>query len=731
MEPARSPAVVDAENRTPLPPRQPIRRRPTGDPPPLPRRVESTGIGWLLVATLLVATTIAIFRDGLHGFAMAVTVVDDAVVGWFAQMQSGFLTPLRVVTAMTSWWTILTLLYGTALALLILRRFRHLLVLLVVQSVTGLLVTGVNMIAHRPRPFGVETVGGWGGWATPSLPVAMLTMALMGILYTLVPRGRLRNIGKVIAAVIITIVGITRMALGLDALTDVLIGAAMGVAIPLAAFRFFTPNDVFPVAYRQGQRAHLDVTGERGDAIRRALEEQLGVHVQSITPIGLAGSAASTPLLVRVAGEPQVELLAKLMAQSHLRSDRWYKVGRELLYGKLEDEAPFSSVRRLVEQEDYNLAVLHRAGILCPAPLGFVEIVPGREYLLVMEFMTGAVEIGEAEVDVKIIDDALAVVRRLWDAGIAHRDIKPANLMVRDGRVIVVDPGFVQVRPSPWRQAIDLANMMLVLALRADPQLVYQRALRQFTVADISEAFAASRGITMPTQLRRMIRQQGRDLHATFVQLLPHKPKPIPIQRWNRRRVLLLGAAAIVVAILVANPAFFTDTEEITRTPTYLEDAGCDLYEPQWLAAQAVPSASQIPCIRALPAGWVVVGGTANNGRYEILVDHNVTSGETDEEHLRFTLTPTCDLSGTTEQPRDASGVRHYKRLAIEEDHFVATWTDVFEGGCVAATTQTTLSLEEPLEAEVRLAWAYSTRAELAEVLRERSDGKLQLDPTR
>jgi hypothetical protein len=432
---------------------------------------------------------------------------------------------------------------------------------------------------------------------------------------------------------------------------------------------------------------------------------------------------------VRVAGEPQVELLAKLMAQSHLRSDRWYKLGRELLYGKLEDEAPFNSVRRLVEQEDYNLSVLHRAGILCPAPLGFVEIVPGQEYLLVMEFMTGAVEIGDADVDVGIIDDALGVVRRMWDAGIAHRDIKPANLMVRDGRVIVVDPGFVQVRPSPWRQAVDLANMMLVLGLRADPQLVYQRALGQFTVDDISEAFAATRGITMPTQLRRMIRQQGRDLHATFVRLLPQKPKPIPIQRWNRRRVLLIAAAAGVVAILIANPAFFTNTEEATRTPTGLEDAGCDRYEPQWLAAQAVPSASRIPCIRALPAGWAVVGGTANNGRFEILIDHNVTSGGTEEEQLRVSLTPSCDLSGSVEQPRDASGVRHYKRLSIRDDNVVATWIDVFDGGCASATTQTTLSLAEALETEIKLAWTYNTRVEIADVLRERSSGKLRLDP--
>ena len=42
--------------------------------------------------------------------------------------------------------------------------------------------------------------------------------------------------------------------------------------------------------------------------------------------------------------------------------------------------------------------------------------------------------------------------------GSAHRDIKPANLLVRDGQVFLIDAFFVQVRPSPWRQAVDLGE---------------------------------------------------------------------------------------------------------------------------------------------------------------------------------------------------------------------------------------------------------------------------------
>jgi hypothetical protein len=57
--------------------------------------------------------------------------------------------------------------------------------------------------------------------------------------------------------------------------------------------------------------------------------------MEDVKPFGLAGSAGSTPLRITVAGDPPTQLFAKLYAQSHLCADRWYKLGRELLYGRL------------------------------------------------------------------------------------------------------------------------------------------------------------------------------------------------------------------------------------------------------------------------------------------------------------------------------------------------------------------------------------------------------------
>ena len=120
--------------------------------------------------------------------------------------------------------------------------------------------------------------------------------------------------------------------------------------------------------------------------------------------------------------------------------------------------------------------------------------------------------------------------------GIVHRDIKPANLLVRDGRLLLIDSAFGQVRPSPWRQAVDLGNMMLVLALSSDAGQVHARARQFFSDEEIAEAFAVTRGLTMPSQLRHLMRQHGRDLHAEFLQLLPYQLPPVKIQRWSVRR---------------------------------------------------------------------------------------------------------------------------------------------------------------------------------------------------
>jgi tRNA A-37 threonylcarbamoyl transferase component Bud32 len=706
--------------------RSPRRRRPTGAAPPLPYRLQTSGIGWLVAAVVLVGLTLAVFARGMRGPAVAVTVVDDAVVGWLAGLVGPGLEPaLRGLARIGSWWVLYTLYYGLLLALLVLRRWRHLLVWWVAVRLGAFLTVGLLAIARRPRPFGVDLQASWGGWALPALQVTFLTAVLMGVLYTLVPEGRWRNTGKWLAATLITLVALARMALGVDAPSDVLVGMGIAVTIPLLLFRRFTPNEVYPVAYRRGRSAHLDVGGARGQAIRRALADQLGLNVQEVKPFGLAGSAGSTPLRITVKGDPPTQLFGKLYAQSHLRADRWYKLGRELLYGRLEDEKPFNSVRRLVQQEDYALRLCRDAGLPSPTPFGFVELTPDREYLLVAEFFQGTVELGEAEVDDQVINDGLSIIRRLWEAGLAHRDIKPANLLVRDGRLLLIDVAFVEARPTPWRQAVDLANMMLCLALRSDPERVYRRALQYFTVEETSEGFAAAHGLALPSQLRRLLRTRGRDLHAEFVRLLPSPPQPIRVQRWSARRVGLWAAILALLVLAALNQRFFFSNKDAVQTPLMVNDVGCSNLEPLWLMAQSVPSASLVPCVQLLPVGWKVAEVAVNDGRSVITVDHDRAG----KAAVVVRLTSSCDLNGATEVTSEQPGARRYLRIDRNAPGFSATRFYAFPGGCITARIRAPAAGGQQLTTETSSAIGFTTRQQLGRALSRRSDGRLELDP--
>jgi tRNA A-37 threonylcarbamoyl transferase component Bud32/membrane-associated phospholipid phosphatase len=532
------------------------RRRPSGEAPPLPRHIDATVRGYSVLVILMIVLWIGL---SLPPVLSAVTKADNAVLRLIAKLRTEPLTwVMHRLHALGSAWIVRIAAWSTIIALAALRRVRHLVVYLAVLLLGSLVGSTVALTLGRMRPAGVQILGSWEGYSHPSRPVAMLALVLVGAVYTLVPAGMWRRRAKYAAWTVLVLLSVERLYLAVDHPTDVAAALILGWVLAVIVFRLLTPVDVFPLTHRGGRRAHLDVGGRRGEAIVRALDQQLGVTVIAIEPFSLAGSAGSTPLRLRVrrgSSGRETVLFAKLYALSHLRSDRWYKLARTILYGRLEDEKPFSSVRRLVEYEDHMLRLLRDAGVGTPQPYGFVEMTPEREYLIVMEFFEDAVETGSAELNDAQIDNGLRLVRTLWDAGVAHRDIKPSNVLLRGDHVLLIDVAFAAVRPTPWRQAVDLANMMLTLALSSTPERVYERALKQFAPADVAEAFAASRSVTIPTQLRSRLRADGRDLLECFRQLAPER-SPVAIQLWDLRRVGLtlavIAAGAAAAGTLVA-----------------------------------------------------------------------------------------------------------------------------------------------------------------------------------
>jgi tRNA A-37 threonylcarbamoyl transferase component Bud32 len=672
------------------------RRRPTGAPPPLPHPVSVTTRAWLVLAVVVLAGVIVI---SLQAPSLRLdNQVNTAVLRLFARARTPWLTDVAngIYTAGSGWGA--TVLGLSAVVLTVaFRRWRHLLVFLCSLFLLQLATQNITEGMTRPRPYGVLIIAGWAGYSAPALAVTILTFLLMSIAYCLVVPGRPRSYAKAAIAVIVVVFCLACLYLAVDHVDDLLLGVALAVAIPVSAFRFFTPNEIFPVAYHRGNTAHVDVTGRRGDAIRQGTRDQLGLTVTGITPVGLESSAGSTPLRLRVEGGPQEYLFAKLYTKGHVRADRWYKIWRTILYGSLEDEHPFQTVRRLAEYEDYALRLLQDAGIAVARPYGIVEITPEREYLLVTEYFDGAVEIGSADIDDQLIDQGLSLIRTLWNAGIAHRDIKPGNLMVRAGQLLLIDVAFAQVRPSPWRQAVDLGNMMLVLAVRTDPARVYQRALTYFTEAELAEAFAATRGVASPTQLRAFMKRDPRDLLAEFRTLAPQR-RPIVLQRWSVRRVSLAAAMLAIFAVsAVFGVGLLLPDTATTGVHVTLGAAprapDCGPGHTMILAAHAVPSAAFLPCIAALPSGWTAADPEIASGQASFVLDSGSLAGGggvrfvlgqsgQQLQTVTITLTATCDIAGARQIPSGQPGMRRFERPPSQVPGYSGVRYDVFPGGC-------------------------------------------------
>ena len=98
--------------------------------------------------------------------------------------------------------------------------------------------------------------------------------------------------------------------------------------------------------------------------------------------------------------------------------------------------------------------------------------------------------------------------------------------------------------------------MMLTLSLCMPAERVYERAVRLFTPDEIAEAFAASRAVTVPSQLRSLLRAADEDAEAAFRALAPQRGR-VAIQRWSLRRFGLTFAVAmaafVAVSLIIAN----------------------------------------------------------------------------------------------------------------------------------------------------------------------------------
>ena len=111
-------------------------------------------------------------------------------------------------------------------------------------------------------------------------------------------------------------------------------------------------------------------------------------------------------------------------------------------------------------------------------------------------------------------------------------------------------------------------------------------------------------------------------------------------------------------------------------------EANCPVEESDFfvLMAQSVPSATLLPCISSLPAGWSYGGSNVRSGSSRFWLD----SDRAGIHAVEVSLTPSCGIAGSVDVTNSTTeaGVRAYLREFVLHP-FSANRYFVFPGGCV------------------------------------------------
>ncbi len=141
------------------------------------------------------------------------------------------------------------------------------------------------------------------------------------------------------------------------------------------------------------------------------------------------------------------------------------------------------------------------------------------------------------------------------------------------------------------------------------------------------------------------------------------------------------------------------------------------------ILAQAVPSASMVPCVAEMPVGWSFAALDVDSGAARFWLD----SDRAGLRALEVELLASCDLEGATVVDADEEGIERHQRLTSLTPEFTGITYDVFDGGCVAYRYHLTAGAHIALHEELHDAVALFPRQVLADDLR--ADLGLDLDP--
>ena len=138
------------------------------------------------------------------------------------------------------------------------------------------------------------------------------------------------------------------------------------------------------------------------------------------------------------------------------------------------------------------------------------------------------------------------------------------------------------------------------------------------------------------------------------------------------------------------------------------------------MMAQSVPTATQVPCIAALPAGWTAADVQVRSGGSTFFLDSDRAGDRAVEVRLRPAAD--CDVSEAVEVPSDELGMRRFERPDALPPGLAGTRFYVFDGGCVTYRFSFEGTANASLMFEAEQALAFELREVLVDHVADRFD---------
>ncbi|MBI4033640.1 flippase-like domain-containing protein [Candidatus Saccharibacteria bacterium] len=241
------------------------------------------------------------------------------------------------------------------------------------------------------------------------------------------------------------------------------------------------------------------------DYITEVLREH-GIQANTVKQL-VTDARGSKPFLVIYRNGSRAFL--KLSEPVNKNADALYKLYRRLLFRHVEDETPYVSTKQKVEHEALMTLMAREAGVKTPAVREIIADPRGEHVYILFDFIKGKTlaEINNKAVDENVLSGLWQQIKKLRAARIAHRDLRCANVMLDEsGGIWLIDFGFAQSSATKRRLNIDIAELMVSLALRVGHKKAVDSAIEVLGADMVGEIVPLLQGPAFTKDTRAQLR---------------------------------------------------------------------------------------------------------------------------------------------------------------------------------------------------------------------------------